>query len=696
MPEIAITAGRNPLPLEYLDRYCQNRHLSFAGSLLLSLLIGAALWPLVAHDALLGWVLSLWLVQAGHAIYARRYVRMRAAGPVEYASWMRGFLIGALVTGVCWSLPFFLLSVSNFDPAAVLLIFAIAGVTAYAGVTMAVVLPVAIAFELAALLPMCAWLFMQDERMHFFMGIATLLYLGMLYVLLRQISGEAAKAYVLGAENRELADGQRESELRMARYFEHAPGFFFTLIRQPNGRVAMPFASAGIVELYGLQPQDVMASVAPIIALDHPDDVERIMQEMTRSATTLTPCQVEFRVRHPQKGELWVEARSIPEQEAGGAIRFNGFMHEITGRKHLEEELVAREHDYRSLAKNMPDNVARWDLEGRYLYVNPTHERLLGIPASELIGTPIPDSHEQVKAAIAQVAATGQVVKFVRQAIVIDGEMQIHDVNLIPEYDADGKIVSVMGIGRDMTAIYRLQDTLAAREQEFRSLAESLPVAVIRYDGECKRRYLNPAAEKMLHGSAAELLGQVPGGSCVPATPAMIEHYRGKMEEVLVTGAEREFDFVLDALSAERQEHFEVRFVPEQGADGKTTGVLAIWYDVTGREAMEKVLRDSERMLQEAQRIAHVGSWDVDMVNDKLTWSDEIFRIWEIDKAQFKANFAAFLETVHPEDRARVVQAYDGAVVNHTLYEVEHRLLFADGRVKHILERGEPQYDAQG
>lgn len=139
----------------------------------------------------------------------------------------------------------------------------------------------------------------------------------------------------------------------------------------------------------------------------------------------------------------------------------------------------------------------------------------------------------------------------------------------------------------------------------------------------------------------------------------------------------------------------ECHITPERQIAGQ-----ALWHgvvlDITERKAIAKALYDSEHMLQEAQRIAHVGSWDVDLVSDKLVWSDEIFRIWEIDKTKFKADFAAFLETVHPQDRERVGRVYNEAIANRSRYEVEHRLLFPDGRVKHILEQGELQYDAHG
>ncbi len=129
--------------------------------------------------------------------------------------------------------------------------------------------------------------------------------------------------------------------------------------------------------------------------------------------------------------------------------------------------------------------------------------------------------------------------------------------------------------------------------------------------------------------------------------------------------------------------------------DGKLFG-LSVVREISERKRIEQALQSSRVALEEAQRIGHIGSWDVDIVNDVLTWSDETFRIWEIDKTKFAATFEAFVDTVHPEDRARVVQVYNASIVEGSRYEVEHRLLFPDGRVKYILERGQPYYDADG
>ncbi|TPQ25726.1 EAL domain-containing protein [Methylomonas koyamae] len=134
---------------------------------------------------------------------------------------------------------------------------------------------------------------------------------------------------------------------------------------------------------------------------------------------------------------------------------------------------------------------------------------------------------------------------------------------------------------------------------------------------------------------------------------------------------------------------------PDLGPEGEIEW-HGIMLDITERKQIEQALQSSRVALEEAQRIGHIGSWDVDIVNDVLTWSDETFRIWEIDKTRFAATFESFVDTVHPDDRARVVQVYNASIAQRTHYEVEHRLLFPDGRVKYILERGQPYYDADG
>jgi len=118
--------------------------------------------------------------------------------------------------------------------------------------------------------------------------------------------------------------------------------------------------------------------------------------------------------------------------------------------------------------------------------------------------------------------------------------------------------------------------------------------------------------------------------------------------------------------------------------------------DVTERKRAEEGLRDSEHRLKEAQRVAHIGDWNFDLINNALSWSDEIFNIFELDPKKFDASYEAFLELIHPDDRERVDNAYTESVTNKLPYDIEHRLLMQDGRVKYVHERGETYYGKDG
>ena len=129
---------------------------------------------------------------------------------------------------------------------------------------------------------------------------------------------------------------------------------------------------------------------------------------------------------------------------------------------------------------------------------------------------------------------------------------------------------------------------------------------------------------------------------------------------------------------------------------GEMEFMVCIGTDVTEKCLAEAALKESAQRLNEAQRIAQIGSWELDLTSGKLTWSDEIFRLFEIDKGTFGASFEAFLNIIHPEDRERVNQAYTDSLETRSPYEIAHRLRLPDGRIKWVNERCETHYDEQG
>ena len=119
-------------------------------------------------------------------------------------------------------------------------------------------------------------------------------------------------------------------------------------------------------------------------------------------------------------------------------------------------------------------------------------------------------------------------------------------------------------------------------------------------------------------------------------------------------------------------------------------------WEIVIRKLAEKSLRQSEARLTEAQRIARLGNWELDLTSNILLWSDEIYRIFEIDPARFGTSYEAFLDAIHPDDREMVNHAYTRSVADRIPYAITHRLLMKDGRIKYVEERCETSYDEDG
>lgn len=125
-------------------------------------------------------------------------------------------------------------------------------------------------------------------------------------------------------------------------------------------------------------------------------------------------------------------------------------------------------------------------------------------------------------------------------------------------------------------------------------------------------------------------------------------------------------------------------FVPDHGEQ------------ITVQSSYEQHLKESERRLREAERLARLGHWELDIVANELHWSTETFRIFGLDPLEHEPSYEAFMELIHPNDREYVGEEYRKSVKTHAQYNVYHRLTLKSGETKFVNERCRTYYDDFG
>lgn len=104
---------------------------------------------------------------------------------------------------------------------------------------------------------------------------------------------------------------------------------------------------------------------------------------------------------------------------------------------------------------------------------------------------------------------------------------------------------------------------------------------------------------------------------------------------------------------------------------------------------LKQTLRQSEANLLQTQQIAQLGSWELDLVTQNITWSEELFRIFGLDLAQSQPSFEQVMAAIPDGDRERLAAAINQAIADGSPYEVEHRICRPDGTTRYLLSRGQ-------
>jgi diguanylate cyclase (GGDEF)-like protein/PAS domain S-box-containing protein len=232
-----------------------------------------------------------------------------------------------------------------------------------------------------------------------------------------------------------------------------------------------------------------------------------------------------------------------------------------------------------------------------------------------------------------------------------------------------------------------------AQRHFLRTLIRTIPDLVWLKDKDGVFLLCNPRFEQLAGKSEAEILGKTDYDL---VSKELADFFRTNDLAALSANApltnEEELTFVDDG----HKEWLLTTKTAMLDAHGEVIGVLGIGRDMSMVKAAEEAMRVSIDKLNEAQRIARLGSWTLDLRNNRLEMSDEGFRIFETERELFRATYETLLDAIHPDDREAVDAAYMDSRQACATFEVTHRLLMPDGRIKYVQSHCETLFDADG
>jgi len=279
-------------------------------------------------------------------------------------------------------------------------------------------------------------------------------------------------------------------------------------------------------------------------------------------------------------------------------------------------------------------------------------------------------------AAIQQVQATGQVYVY-KQQLQIGDRQHYEEVRAVP-YQDDAVLFMVRNITARKLAELELKQTL----QKLTSHIENSPLATILWDHKMRVQYWSEQAERMFGWPASEVVGQTVEelGLVYEADKAVVEQAIQKLlmgvpRLICANRNYRKDGSVIDC------EWFNSVLVDEQGC---LASIMSQVQDVSDRKRTETQLRLSQERLAEAQRVAQIGSWEVNMITHSVNWSEEMYRIFGYDSSLPPPPLMAFLEQLPPSDRHAFQQAFDEAAQTLQPTRVEYRFKHRDQSNRYV------------
>jgi PAS domain S-box-containing protein len=359
-----------------------------------------------------------------------------------------------------------------------------------------------------------------------------------------------------------------------------------------------------------------------------------------------------------------------------------------------EAPLRESEEQWKAVFENVPTMLLMVDANGTIVSVNSFGAHQLGYTVDDLIGRPIQILLHEADSAAAEMNTAnclkqpGRAMSWEARKVHKDGQVlwvrETASAVLIK-----GRLVALI-VCEDITESKRADEERRAIEARLRTFVDHATDGFFLHDEHLIVVDVNRQACESLGFSREEMIGMHPSNFDVGLDKAAI----ARLATQVTTGETVTFE------SIHRRKDgtvFPVEIRAHRFEQGQNFYRLSLVRDITERKRAEKVLRESEARLEEAQRIAHVGWWERDFATNHVALSDEVCRIFGVPPVDLPHWHERWLTLIHPADRPRAADAAAAALSRGgPRYDVEYRVVRPDGTVRRVHSQGDVTWDVTG
>ncbi|MBK8003778.1 MAG: PAS domain S-box protein [Gemmatimonadetes bacterium] len=372
--------------------------------------------------------------------------------------------------------------------------------------------------------------------------------------------------------------------------------------------------------IFGVRAERLTQDATPVFSMTYPEDLAGLLSSIQQSAQALAPWHREWRVRHPERGELWVEAQSRPLPDAEGGIRWHGFVTVVTERKRLEQWASSTLKELRDLREALDHHaiVAITDAEGTITYVNENFCRISKYRREELIG----QNHRILKSGVHPPAFYTGIWRSISGGNVWqgdicnrarDGSLYWVATTIVPFLDDAGVPFQYIAIRTDITA----ERESAAEIRRWADAFEHCAHGIAMGDPVTNRLIAcNPALAR-LHGSAvADMVGKPIADLYPPAERPRVEAHLAESDRLGHARFESSYERADGSLVP-----VQVDLVTVRNEQGRPLYRIATVEDIGERRRADAAVREATDQLRAVVEASPIPIIVTDLDTRVLLWS---------------------------------------------------------------------------